>query len=87
VTKAEMCPCNYHTLHTNPEWLKTRIGFSALPQIGLPRKKLKKIRIRCPHCKRRLLVGPTFTNERDWITYHLPPHKINCWYKKRKKLI
>lgn len=48
--------------------------------ISLP-PKVKRIRITCPTCKRRVLSSVEADNDGGYIYHRLPPHKVRYWWK------
>jgi len=49
------------------------------------KKNLKRIRMTCPKCKRRLLSSVKMCHDGCCIKHSIPPHKPKYWWKKRKQ--
>ena len=48
-------------------------------------RNVKRIRVKCSVCKRRMLADIRICHDGCCLTYILPPHKIKYWWKKGKK--
>ncbi|MHB8089510.1 MAG: hypothetical protein ACYDH2_14815 [Anaerolineaceae bacterium] len=49
------------------------------------RRKLKRIRIACPKCGRRVMSSISLGHDEDYILHELPPHKTKHWWKHSEK--
>lgn len=48
-------------------------------------KHIKRIRMVCPHCKRRVLSSVEIGSDADYIIHTIPPHKVRYWWKNSRK--
>jgi len=48
------------------------------------RRKIKRIRMTCPVCKRRVLSSISLGHDEDYIRHELPPHKPKHWLKRKE---
>jgi hypothetical protein len=46
---------------------------------------VKRIRLECPVCGRRMLSSVEMNHDGDYIIHSLPPHKPKEWWKKHTK--
>ncbi len=52
----------------------------------LPRPTgVKRIRMVCSKCKRRLWSSVEYHHDGDEVVHRMPPHKPKKWWKKRKE--
>jgi hypothetical protein len=48
-------------------------------------KGIKRIRLECPLCGRRVMSSVEMNHDGDYIIHSLPPHKARAWWKKHTK--
>jgi len=53
--------------------------------LGIRPKGVKRIRMKCPACGRKLWSSIKFTHDADDVMHTIPPHKPKMWWKKNKK--
>lgn len=67
--------------------MKTGSVVWSISNINTPeRKGIKRIRIKCELCGRRILSSIKINHDGDYIIHYLPPHKTKGWWKKKKIL-
>lgn len=44
---------------------------------------VKRIRLTCPKCKRRLMSSVRMGHDNDGVLHYIPKHKPKKWWKKR----
>lgn len=47
-------------------------------------RRIKRIRLTCPVCKRRVLSSIRLGHDEDYILHTLPPHKPKHWWKRKE---
>lgn len=52
---------------------------------GIIPEGIKRIRIKCPDCGRRVMSSISTCHDGCCIYHNLPPHKPKGWWKKEKK--
>lgn len=50
-----------------------------------PRPEVKRIRMQCPVCERRVWSSVSVCHDGCCVLHTLPTHKIKGWWKKAKK--
>lgn len=61
------------------------IGFGLAGEIVRP-KNVRRIRLTCPLCGRRILSSIRLDHDGIYIIHSLPPHKPKGWWKKSKRI-
>lgn len=54
-------------------------------QMGMRPSGVKRKRLKCPKCKRKLMSSVKTCHDGCCVYHSLPPHKPKGWWKKRKK--
>jgi len=75
VTDWENLPAENMVSHWNAGY-----GYNGARPTGIKRKRLV-----CPKCKRRILSSVTTCHDGCCVKHYLPPHKPKMWWKKGKK--
>ena len=47
-------------------------------------EQIKRHRVKCPQCGRRMWGWKVITCDADFYYYAIPPHKVKKWWKKKK---
>lgn len=86
MAKRPMCPGSRYPLvvETNPTdyptWAEADSG-----DRGARPKRIKRKRLKCPSCGRRLLSSVSTCHDGCCVLHFLPAHKSKGWWKRRKK--
>jgi len=77
----KLCPCGKIRVFTDvPKEYNWEDAWNGVRPSGV-----KRVRIKCPLCGRRIMSSVMLTHDADDVMHTLPPHKPKAWWKINKK--